>query len=318
MNRTMAGMAAIVAAAASTGVPALAQVYPERTVEIVVPSTPGATADVLGRVLAEGLTRELGQRFIVVNKAGAGGVIGTAGIAQAKPDGYSLLHGAAVSLTVLPLTDMQAGYDHTSFDPICQTFKNDQVIVVRPDSNLTSAQDLIRAARTKPGGLNYGHPGTATIPHLAMIEFSRMAGVEFNQVPFKGPAEAVQMTHAGQLDFAAVPLSSAAASGLRMPGLFAPARNPAIPDVPTMREQGFDVAPLSFGALVGPAGLPAEVKRKLADACRAATHSDAYIRIAKGAFQPDDYYGDSATLARHLDQDVAEKRRLLGALGLLK
>ena len=97
-----------------------------------------------------------------------------------------------------------------------------------------------------------------------------MANVEFNQVPFKGPAEAVQMTHAGQIDFAAVPLSTAATSGLRMPGLFAPARNPAIPAVPTMKEQGFDIAPLSFGALVGPAGLPAEVKAKLADGCRAA------------------------------------------------
>jgi tripartite-type tricarboxylate transporter receptor subunit TctC len=315
---TRAGMIAL--AAAWLGLPglALAQGYPERTVEIVVPSTPGATADVLGRVLAEGLTRELGQRFIVVNKAGAGGVIGTAGVAQAKPDGYTLLHGAAVSLTVLPLTDMQAGYDHKSFEPICRTFKNDQVIVVRPDSDLKSARDLVAAARTKPGKVNYGHPGNATIPHLAMIEFSRMAGVEFNQVPFKGPAEAVQMTHAGQLDFAAVPLSSAAASGLRMPALFAAARNPAIPDVPTMKEQGFAVAPLSFGALVGPAGLPTEVKRKLTDACRTAAHSDAYLRIAKGAFQPDDYYGDGAALARDLEEDVAEKRRLLGALGLLK
>jgi tripartite-type tricarboxylate transporter receptor subunit TctC len=320
MKRAPKCAAIIALAAAWLGVPglALAQGYPERTVEIVVPSTPGATADVLGRVLAEGLTRKLGQRFIVVNKAGAGGVIGTAGVAQAKPDGYTLLHGAAVSLTVLPLTDMQAGYDHRSFEPICRTFKNDQVIVVRPDSGLKSARDLVTAARTKPGKVNYGHPGNATIPHLAMIEFSRMAGVEFNQVPFKGPAEAVQMTHAGQLDFAAVPLSSAAASGLRMPALFAAARNPAIPDVPTMKEQGFAVAPLSFGALVGPAGLATEVKRKLADACRTAAHSEAYLRIAKGAFQPDDYYGDSAALARDLEEDVAEKRRLLGALGLLK
>ncbi|HSJ40643.1 MAG TPA: tripartite tricarboxylate transporter substrate binding protein, partial [Xanthobacteraceae bacterium] len=214
--------------------------------------------------------------------------------------------------------DMQACYTHKSFEPICQTFKNEQVIVGRPDSAFHSARDLIAAAKAKPGGLNYGHPGTATIPHLAMIEFARMANVEFNQVPFKGPAEAVQMTHAGQIDFAAVPLSTAATSGLRMPGLFAPARNPAIPAVPTMKEQGFDIAPLSFGALVGPAGLPAEVKAKLADGCRAAAHTDAYARVARSAFQPDDYYGDSATLARNLDQDVAEKRRLLAALGISK
>jgi tripartite-type tricarboxylate transporter receptor subunit TctC len=151
-----------------------------------------------------------------------------------------------------------------------------------------------------------------------MIEFSRMAAVEFNQVPFKGPAEAVQMTLAGQIDFAAVPLPTAAASGLRMPALFAPARNPAIPDVPTMKEQGFDVAPLSFGALVGPAGLSADITRRLADACRAAAQSDAYVRLAKNAFQPSDYYGDAAALAANMEKDVAEKKRLLGSLGLLK
>jgi tripartite-type tricarboxylate transporter receptor subunit TctC len=316
MRATVAALAAV--ALLSVADVARAQGYPERTVEIVVPSTPGATADLLGRVLADGLTQALGQRFIVVNKAGASGVLGTAAVAQAKPDGYTLLHGAAFSLTVQPLLDPQARYDYKSFEPICQTFKNEQVIVAHPDGPFTSAQDLINAARAKPGALNYGHPGNATIPHLAMIEFARLAKVEFNQVPFKGPAEAIQMTHAGQLDFAAVPLSAAAASGLKMPALFAPARNPAIPDVPTMKEQGFDVAPLSFGAMVGPVGLPTDVKRKLGDACRAAAHADAYLRVTKNAFQPSDYYGDSATLASNLENDVAEKKRLLGMLGLLK
>jgi tripartite-type tricarboxylate transporter receptor subunit TctC len=324
MGRMTAAAAALIALSTALGAvssvisSALAQSYPERTVEITVPSSPGATADMLGRALADSFTQQLGQRFIVVNKAAASGVVGSAAVAHAKPDGYTLLHGAAFSLTVQPLTDKQTGYTHKSFEPICQTFKNDQVIVVRPDSPLKSAGDLIAAAKAKPGGLNYGHPGIATIPHLAMIEFSRMAAVEFNQVPFKGPAEAVQMTLAGQIDFAAVPLPTAAASGLRMPALFAPIRNPAIPDVPTMKEQGFDVAPLSFGALVGPAGLSADITRRLADACRAAAQSDAYVRLAKNAFQPSDYYGDAAALAANMEKDVAEKKRLLGSLGLLK
>ena len=324
MGRMTAAAAALIALSTALGAvssvisSALAQGYPERTVEITVPSSPGATADMLGRALADSFTQQLGQRFIVVNKAAASGVVGSAAVAHAKPDGYTLLHGAAFSLTVQPLTDKQTGYTHKSFEPICQTFKNDQVIVVRPDSPLKSAGDLIAAAKAKPGGLNYGHPGIATIPHLAMIEFSRMAAVEFNQVPFKGPAEAVQMTLAGQIDFAAVPLPTAAASGLRMPALFAPIRNPAIPDVPTMKEQGFDVAPLSFGALVGPAGLSADITRRLADACRAGAQSDAYVRLAKNAFQPSDYYGDAAALAANMEKDVAEKKRLLGSLGLLK
>jgi tripartite-type tricarboxylate transporter receptor subunit TctC len=324
MGRMIAAAAALITLSTALGAfssvisSALAQSYPERTVEITVPSSPGATADMLGRVLADSFTQQLGQRFIVVNKAAASGVVGSAAVAHAKPDGYTLLHGAAFSLTVQPLTDKQTGYTHKSFEPICQTFKNDQVIVVRPDSPLKSTGDLIAAAKAKPGGLNYGHPGIATIPHLAMIEFSRMAAVEFNQVPFKGPAEAVQMTFAGQIDFAAVPLPTAAASGLRMPALFAPTRNPAIPDVPTMKEQGFDVAPLSFGALVGPAGLAADITRRLADACRVGAQSDTYVRLAKNAFQPSDYYGDAAALAANMEKDVAEKKRLLGSLGLLK
>ncbi len=316
MGRMIAVLSALAVGAAVP--PALAQGYPERTVEIVVPFTPGATADLFGRVLADGLSQRLGQRFIVINKGGASGVIGTAEVARAKPDGYTLFHGAAFSMTVQPLTDKQTTYTHKSFDPICQTFKNDQVIVAKPDSPLNSARDLIDATKARPGGLNYGHPGLATIPHLAMIEFGRLANVEFNQIPFKGPADAVQMTHGGQIDFAAVPLPPAASSGLKMLALFAPERNPAIPDVPTMREQGFDVAPLSFGAFVGPAGLPADVKRKLAEGCEIAARSEAYVTLARRSFQPADYYGDSATLADNIEKDVAEKRRLLSALGIMK
>jgi tripartite-type tricarboxylate transporter receptor subunit TctC len=315
-RRTAAALAIL--AAAGTGGEAGAQAYPERTVEITVPSSPGATADMLGRALADSLTQQLGQPFIVLNKAAAGGVVGSAAVAHAKPDGYTLLHGAAFSLTVQPLTEMQAGYTYNSFTPICQTFKNDQVIVVRPDSAIRTAADLIAAAKAKPGTLNYGHPGIGTIPHLAMTELSRLANVAFNQVPFKGPTEAVQMTRAGQIDFAAVPLPTAAGSGLKMPGLFAPARNPAIPDVPTLKEQGYDVAPLSFGALVGPAGLPADIARKLADACRVAAQSETYVRLARNVFQPSDYYGDTAALAENLAKDIAEKKRLLASLGLLK
>src|ERR1700682_351479 len=192
MGRMIAAAVALAAMSTASGTglgavsSAFAQSYPERTVEITVPSSPGATADMLGRVLADSFSQQLGQRFIVINKAAASGVVGSAAVAHAKPDGYTLLHGAAFSLTVQPLTDMQAGYTHKSFEPICQTFKNDQVVVVRPDSPLSSARDLIAAAKTRPGRLNYGHPGIATIPHLAMIELARMADVEFNQVPFKG------------------------------------------------------------------------------------------------------------------------------------
>jgi tripartite-type tricarboxylate transporter receptor subunit TctC len=214
------------------------------------------------------------------------------------------------------LTDKQAGYTAKSFTPICQTFKNDQVAVVPPGSPLKTAGDLIAAARRKPGAVTVGIPGIATIPHLAMIALADLAKVEFNDVPFKGPAEEMQNVRSGQIDFAVVPLTAAAGSGLPMPGLFAAARNPSLPDVPTFKEQGYDVSPLSFGGLFGPAGMPVEVTHTLEAACIAVMKSDAAQRVVKHTLQPADYFSNSAGLARNLAIDAAEKQRLVPMLHL--
>jgi tripartite-type tricarboxylate transporter receptor subunit TctC len=298
--------------------PALAQNYPERPIELTVPFSPGAVTDVLGRALADGLGAALGQRAIVVNKAGATGAIGAAAVARAAPDGYSLLFAPAVSITVVPLSNKQVGYDLKAFEPVCQTFKNEMVIVVNPKSPIQTVGELVQAARAKPGAVNYGHLGVASIPHLAMIEFSQVAKVEFNAIPFKGDADVMAQLQGGQLDFGAVVLSSAAGSGLRILGLFADARNPATPDTPTVKEQGFAVAPSSFGGLLAPAGLPPGVKAKLASACQAAAHGDIYAKLAHSVFQPTDYYADGAAFAANLEKDVADKARLLKGLGELK
>jgi len=309
-------IAAGLAAGLAAPVTAMAQNYPERVVQIIVPATPGSSADILGRVLAEGMSADFGKPVIVVNRPGANGVLGTADVARANPDGYTLFHGAGYSITVQPLTDKDIGYNVKSFTPICQTFKNDQVIVVPPNSTLKTAQDLVEAAKKKPGALNVGIPGIATVPHLAMVQLADLAHVEFNNVPFKGPAEEIQNTRNGQLDFSAVPLTAAAASGLLMPGIFAPSRNPSLPNVPTFKEQGFDVAPLSFGGLLGPAGMPAAVTKKLENACIAIMKGEAAQRVVKNTFQPADYFADATGFARDLATDVAEKTPLVGKLDL--
>jgi tripartite-type tricarboxylate transporter receptor subunit TctC len=260
---------------------------------------------------------QLGQRFLVLNKPGASSIIGTAEVARAKPDGYTLMHSAVFSITVQPLTERQTGYTAASFTPICQTFKNDQVIVVRQGTYKNLA-DIMSASKAKPGGLNYGSPGLGTIPHLSMAELSQISKVPFNHVPFKGPAESIQMTLGGQIDFAVAPLTAAAKSGLAMPALFAEKRNPSLPDVPTVKEQGFDVAPLSIGGLLGPAGLPADIKKKLEAACIKARDTDAFQRMVKTTLQPSDYFADSAGFTSSLNKDVAEKRKLLTALGMVK
>jgi tripartite-type tricarboxylate transporter receptor subunit TctC len=309
-------IAAIGASLALMG-PAAAQSFPDHIIDIVVPSTPGSSADILGRVLADGMATKLGQRIVILNKPGGSSILGTADVARAKPDGYTLMHGAIFSITVQPLTERQTGYTAKSFDPICQTFKNDQVIVARQGTYKNLAE-IMAASKAKAGGLNYGSPGLGTIPHLSMAELSRISKVPFNHVPFKGPAESIAMTLGGQIDFAVAPLTAAAKSGLFMPALFAEQRNTSIPDVPTVKEQGFDVAPLSIGGLLGPAGLPADVKKKLEAACIAARDTEAFQRIVKNTFQPSDYFADSAGFAKSLNKDVADKQKLLTALGMVK
>jgi len=314
--RLSAVIAATMAIAIGAAAGAAAEDYPERTVQIIVPTTPASSADILGRMLADGLSVRLGKPFIVIDKPGANGVLGTADVARAKPDGYTLMHGATYSITVQPLIDKDAGYTYESFTPICQTFKNDQVLVVSPDSPLKTAADIIAAAKKKPGALNAGIPGIATIPHLALVQWAQQAGIEFNDIPFKGPAEEIQNTRNGQLDFAAVPLTAAVGSGLAMPGIFADTRNPSLPDVPTLREQGFDVAPASYGGLLGPAGMPEDVARKLENACTAVVRAKAYQSVVKETYQPPNFFADSAFFLLDLRRDVEEKARLVGLLNL--
>jgi tripartite-type tricarboxylate transporter receptor subunit TctC len=310
-------VAAIVGSAALLATNAAGQSYPERVVEVAIPGTPGTSADIVGRVLLDGMSQHLGQRFIAVNKPGAGGVTATVGVAQAKPDGYTLLHGAAWTLTAAPLTELHTPYSRKSFHALCQTFKNDQVIVARPDT-YRSVPELIAASRLKPGGLSYGTPGIGSIPHLAMAELSQMTGALFNQVPFRGTAEPIQMTHAGQIDFSVLPLTAAAGSNLVMPGLFASKRNPSIPSVPTASEQGFDIMPLSIGGLFAPAETPFDIRQKLEEACMIAMQSDAFKRMARNTFQPSDFMADSREFSVNIDKDEVEKRRLLSSLGMIK
>lgn len=298
--------------------PAGAQSFPERVIEMINPYPPGGATDIMGRALMDGMATHLNSRFIFVNRPGANGAIGTVAAARAAPDGHTVLFTAAVSMVVNPLTQGQTGYTLKSFDHICQAFKNEMAIVARLDSPLKSVKDLVAAAHAKPGQLNYGILGIGSIPHLAMVEFSQAAKVSFNAIPFKGDADVMQQVLGGHVDFGAVVLASAARSDVRILGLFSQQRNPSIPDVATLREQGVDVAPFSIGGLSAPAGLPPAVKQKLEEACRASAMSEAYVKVMKTIHQPTDYYEGSEAYTKALNQDFEDKRRLLGQLGMIK
>ena len=292
--------------------------YPKRTVDLVIPYAAGGGIDLLLRALAEGLSAHFKQSFIVSNRTGAGGAIGVAYVARSAPDGHTLLFVPALAYSVLPLMQSNVGYNAKSFAPICQTFENQMALIVRPDSPLRSARDVVETARASPDGAAYAATAAGTITHLAVAALADAAKVKLNHVPFRGDGDLMGQLIGGHVDFASTTLASAAAAGpsVRVIGIFAEARNPAVPDAPTVKEQGYDVAPTSFGGLFAPAGVPSDVVAKLTTGCRFAVQQAAYADLAKRLHQGSDYYADAATFARRLELDVAEKRQLLVRLGL--
>jgi tripartite-type tricarboxylate transporter receptor subunit TctC len=287
------------------------QDYPSRTVQIINPYQAGSTTDVLARALALGLSSRLGQQFVVVNRPGAGGALGAASVARAEPGGHNLLFAPALIVSVLPAARSDTGYQADALSPVCQTFENAMALAVRPDSPFKSLQDVVEAARQRPGQLNYGHQGPSTIPHLAMEEFLDHAQLKINGIPFRGDPAVVTDLLGGRIDLAAIVLGSARGGNVRPLGIFAEQRHPSFPGVPTVKEQGFDVSPTSFGGLLAPARTPAAVVNRLAGACAGAAGDDGYASAAKGAAQPANYYADRDSFAVRLQRDVEVKKRLL-------
>lgn len=304
------------AAFAAICLPASAQTeYPNRAVRIINPYVAGSTTDILARGLAAGLSSRLGQQFYVDNRPGAGGTLGTAAVARAETDGYTLLFAPALVLSVYPQArSTDAGYKTDAIMPICQTFTNAMALAVRPDSPIKNAADLVKAAKEKPGALNYGHQGPLTIPHLAMEEFLNYANIDIKDIPFRGEPLVMTDLIGGRIDVASIVLGTAQGQNVRVIGVFSETRHPAFKDVPTFKEQGFDVSPASFGGLMVPAGTFPTVVTKLATACAGAAKDEAYKTTAERAAQPPDYYADAALFKQRLQRDIERKAAVLSRL----
>jgi tripartite-type tricarboxylate transporter receptor subunit TctC len=311
-----ASLPAAFAALLLTALPAQSQQdYPNRTVQIVNPTLAGGTTDILARALAVGMTSRLGQQFIVINRPGGAGATGTASVARAEADGYTLLFGAVYVLSVLPaMREAEIGYSADALVPVCQTVSNAMMLVVRPESPFRTLADLVAAARERPGKVTYGHQGPGSVPNLAMEEFLEAAKLDIRGIPYRGDPAVLSDVIAGNVDAGAVVQGVVAGQNLRILGIFAEERHPAFPDAPTFREQGFDVAPVSFGGLLAPAGTPMPIITKLEAACAGAARDEAYLTAAKRASQPPNYFADRTTFGARLARDIEIKRRLIARM----
>lgn len=247
------------------------QDYPNRPITLVVPYPAGGIADVGGRVLAKELSVRLKQTVLVDNKAGGSGIIGAEYVANAKPDGYTLLSAATGTLILAPVLRENLSYKLSSFEPIYGTQDTPLMIAVRADTPYKSLADVVAAAKKKPGALTFATIGTGSIHHILAELWQNEAGMKMLHVPYKGAAPGFVDFLGGRIDVMIdyqMQLAPLAKDGrIRILGVAAPARVPALPDVPTFVESGYkSVLASAFGAIVAPAGTPQPIIKKIADA----------------------------------------------------
>lgn len=275
------GLAAI--AGASLGLApgtALAQSWPQKPVTIIVPFPAGGGTDTFARPLAVQLETQLGQRFIIDNRGGAGGTVGASAAAKAAPDGYTVFIGAAHH-AIAPALYPKLDYDiEKDFVPIGMISRPPQVIVVNPQKvKAKTLAEFIAQAKADPGKLNFASAGNGTTHHLAGELFLLLSGTKIVHVPYRGAGPALQDLLAGHVDVMFDGLGSSAAQiiggQLRALALAAPARSPTVPDVPTAAEAGlggFEVA--TWYALWAPKGTPADIVTRMRDELRKALGSE--------------------------------------------
>ncbi len=243
--------------------------WPSKPVKVILPFAAGATSDVLARILTERLASALGQPFLIDNKVGAGGTLGSAEAAKAAPDGYTLLWGTVSSLAVAPALFPNAGYDPvTSFAPISQVFRIAHVISVPAAHPAQTLAELLAMAKDKPGTLSYASSGNGTISHLIGEMLLGRTGVKMLHVPYRSAPQGQADHISGRIDVRLNTLVDGRAglsSGqTRALAVTSSMRVPSMPNVPTMAQAGVpDFVVTGWFAFVGQAGFPASISQRL-------------------------------------------------------
>lgn len=256
---------------AALATPALADTHwPDKTVRVIVPSSPGGGTDIYARLLTQQLTNLLGQSFIVDNRPGASGLIGADAVARSAPDGYTILVASNSSITISPGLYNNLPFDaDTAFTPIARGVMAPMVLVVNSQEPYQNLAELVQAGKDKPGELFYGSAGVASAPYLGVRMIDEITGTEFNHVPYKGVGPGIQDLVAGRLQFMMPDVAAVRPfiSDGRLRPLAVNQRTELLPNTPTFEEQGVKGmdAVVSFSVL-GPAGMPAPVVEKLSKA----------------------------------------------------
>lgn len=269
-----------------------AQNWPQKPVRFVVPFPPGGATDVAARSVSDRLSQALGQQFLVENRAGAAGAIGTHEVARAAPDGYTILF-AADPVVTLHLVLKNVPYEVLrDFVAVTQVTTQPLAVAVHPSLPVNSVQELVAFARTNPGKLSFGHSGTGSGQHMSGELLKKLAGIDIVHVPYKGGAPAVQDLVGGQVPMAVLgstPLIPHHRGGrIKILAFTSKERFPTMPEIPTLHESGFPGFDTGqWLGLLAPRGTSAEVVERLHGATKKALASeDVKARLLQAALLP--------------------------------
>ena len=300
----------IVAALAATPNASAAD-YPVRPIKLVVPYAAGGPTDVLGRLVADYLGRDLKQAVIVENKPGAQGAIGAEAVAHAEPDGYTLFVAAGSIIVLNPMLYKKLSYDPVKdFRMLALVTDLPVVMEVHPSVPAKTVAEFVAYAKQNPGKLNFGSAGTGGTIHLAGEMFKQMAGIEMTHVPYKGAGPALTDLLSGNIqvmfDSMGTALPPVKAGLLRPLGVSSTQRSPDLPDVPTIAESGYpDYAVSVWYGIVAPSKLPDEIAQKISASLDRALNDDTFRasleRIGFPVFRP----RSAAAITEFIDADRA-------------
>ena len=293
--------------------------FPSRSIQLMMPFSAGGASDVVARLVAAELSKELGQPVVVVNVVGATGSIGTMQVVRSKPDGYTLLLGTAGSIINNPNLSKDVGYDPLKdLLPVSSLWTQPSVVLVHRESGYPALRVLIADGRKNPDKLNYGSGGVGSFAHLSGGLFASVAGLRMTHVPYKGVGPAVTDLMAKNLDIVFSVVSSLVGNTDRLVGLAvaAPVRSSAAPTVPTSAEAGLpDFIYSSWGGLFAPAGLPPRIAEKLSAAIANALNQD----VVRKRFETQGVeieFSKPAEYKRYIATEFDRGRRLVEAAGL--
>ena len=313
-------LVALVAGGPTAG--ALAQSYPARPIEFIIPFAPGGPTDTAIRLIQPTLSANLGVPVVLVNKAGGGGAIGMDGVAKAKPDGYTLAATVRSTLTILPATQPDVPYKISDFAPIGTYAVDSQVVMVKSGAPWKTLEELIEHAKKNPGKLTYGSAGQGTNSFFTMELLKLAHGLDIGHVPFGGSGPVKNALLGGHVQVGAAALSpvlSVIRSGDVIPLVTSAARrNPAVPGVPTFTEKGQpDISLSTWAELWAPARTPKPVMDRLAQALERTMKDPGVVAaIEKAGLQVE--HNDPAATLKLVERENDVVRAAARKLGLTK